>query len=295
MRLRLVMSSILICALVLSQPVMANEAPEQVEFASLDQIDGKPVMLKALWFKARQTPAATIIALHGCGGLYSTRKGHEQDLNARHENMARLLQDNGYNVLMPDSFRPRGVNSICTSNYKTRDITTNNRRLDVHGALQWLQQQPVADANNLGLLGWSNGGSTTLNSLNAAHVSASKDTPYPKAAVAFYPGCQPSLKARPAYQLAAPLLILTGADDDWTPAAPCVSLEKQLANPAFKLHVFADSYHDFDAPNLPVKKRMDVPNGVHPGAGVTTGSNPVAKEIAYKEMLNFFAQQLGKK
>ena len=114
--------------------------------------------------------------------------------------------------------------------------------------------------------------------------------------MAFYPGCQGYLKARPAYRLASPLLILIGAEDDWTPAAPCLSLEKMLSSTTksipIKVSVFADSYHDFDAPDLPIRKRMDVPNGVHPGQGVTTGSNPEARELAYKEMLQFLQQQL---
>lgn len=273
---------------------MAVDAPEKVSFPSLDLQNGQAVQLDAFWFRAggNVATAPTVIALHGCGGLYSTRKGHEQELNARHHNMARLLQENGYHVLMPDSFRPRGVNSICSSAYKNRDISTNNRRLDVQAALQWLGRQATVDAKNIALLGWSNGGSTTLNALNTAHKAAGKDDLYPKAAVAFYPGCQAYLKARPTYRLASPLLILIGAEDDWTPAAPCVSFEKMLVPSPVKVSVFADSYHDFDAPDLPVRKRMDVPNGVHPGQGVTTGSNPAAKELAYKDMLLFLQQQL---
>ncbi|MBC3917502.1 dienelactone hydrolase family protein [Undibacterium sp. CY18W] len=295
--------ALLIGLLLASSMATALDEPEKVSFPSLDQQNGQTVQLDALWFRASSNVAttvttattATVIALHGCGGLYSTRKGHEQELNARHNNMARLLQENGYNVLMPDSFRPRGVNSICSSTYKSRDISTNNRRLDVQAALQWLGRQTTVDTKNIALLGWSNGGSTTLNALNTANKAAGKDDIYPRAAVAFYPGCQGYLKARPAYRLASPLLILIGAEDDWTPAAPCVSFEKMLAPSPVKVRVFADSYHDFDAPDLPLRKRMDVPNGVHPGQGVTTGSNPEAKELAYKEMLLFLKQQLNAK
>ncbi len=284
----------LLISLLACSMAMAGEAPEKISFPSLDIQNGQPVQLDAFWFRAsgNTANAPAIIALHGCGGLYSTRKGHEQELNARHHNMARLLQENGYHVLMPDSFRPRGTNSICSSTYKNRDISTNNRRLDVQAALQWLGRQTNVDAKNIGLLGWSNGGSTTLNALNTAHKAAGKDDLYPKAAVAFYPGCQGYLKARPAYRLSSPLLILIGAEDDWTPAAPCVRFGQMLDPSPVKVSVFADSYHDFDAPDLPVRKRMDVPNGVHPGQGVTTGSNPAAKELAYKEMLLFLQQQL---
>lgn len=47
-----------------------------------------------------------------------------------------------------------------------------------------------------------------------------------------------------------------------------------------------------DAPGLPVRTRRDVPNGAHPGAGVTTGGNPEAREAAYREMLEFLEKTL---
>src|SRR5215468_8148733 len=46
------------------------------------------------------------------------------------------------------------------------------------------------------------------------------------AAVAFYPGCAAGSWLR-AYRAAAPLLILSGELDDWTPAAPCQLLAER--------------------------------------------------------------------
>jgi dienelactone hydrolase len=261
-----------------------------IHFASLDKKDGVPVELTAWWFKAAGPgKRATIIAMHGCGGLYSTKKGHQSEFNARHKNMVQLLQSSGYNVLFVDSFTARGVRSICTSKYGARDITTDNRRLDVQGALLWVAAQPEVNPARIALLGWSNGGSTVLNSIDKQFQN---DTvPHPKAAVAFYPGCARYAK-RKNYAIDMPLLILIGEKDDWTPAEACVEFGKKLKPASVKVNVYADSYHDFDAPDLPIKVRKDVPNGVHPGAGVTTGSNPAAKEAAYKEMLEFLQQKL---
>jgi len=40
--------------------------------------------------------------------------------------------------------------------------------------------------------------------------------------------------------------------------------------------------------------RKDVPNGVRPGEGVTVGSNPAARKMAYAEMLEFLRQRVGR-
>jgi len=36
-----------------------------------------------------------------------------------------------------------------------------------------------------------------------------------------------------------------------------------------------------------------VPNGVKPGQGVTTGSNPAARKQAYAELVEFLRQRIG--
>src|SRR5437763_870706 len=50
----------------------------------------------------------TVIALHGCGGLYVLRGERRGYLLSRNDAMAELLQSNGYAVLFPDSFVARG-------------------------------------------------------------------------------------------------------------------------------------------------------------------------------------------
>jgi dienelactone hydrolase len=266
-------------------------APLQpVEFSSKETVAGADITLTGWWTKtSRSGKHPAVIVLHGCGGLYSTRKGHESELTERHQAMAGLLNQAGYQVLLPDSFTARGVRSLCSSRIKERDITPDVRRQDVLAALHWLAQQPEVDASRIALLGWSNGGATTLDSMDAS--KADSPSPQLKAAVAFYPGCSPYQHAS-RYKLDKPLLILTGASDDWTPAAPCVALASRLQPAPIRTVVYPDSYHDFDAPNQPVHVRKDVPNGTHPGAGVTTGSNPVAREQAYQEMLSFLRQYL---
>lgn len=274
---------------------LPHPGSEQVRFDSTDLKDGIPVALSSWWIKTPHSgKRPAIIALHGCGGLYGTTKTHEERFTARHAAMADLLRDAGYHVLWPDSFTPRGKRSICSEKLKERDLTSANRRGDVQGALKWLAAQPDVDVSRIALLGWSHGGSTVLSSLNTARADAAAHPVQPKAAVAFYPGCSAAAHDRTPYRLAVPLLILMGTNDDWTPPASCVELEQQLktSDVPITLRLYPDSYHDFDAPGLPLRMRHDVPNGVHPGTGVTTGGNPVVRAAAYREMLDFLAQRL---
>lgn len=294
MRLRIFLF-LITCFLAHAHAQTPHPGSERVNFDSADAKNGVPVSLSGWWIKASQSgkhPA--VIALHGCGGLYSTVKTREHLFTARHAAMADLLRDAGYHVLWPDSFTARGKRSICSEKMKERDLRSANRRGDVQGALRWLAAQPDVDASRIALLGWSHGGSTVLASVNSAHTDATASQVQPKAAIAFYPGCTAYAENRIPYRLAVPLLILMGANDDWTPAAPCVALEQQLKarGEPIGLRLYPDSYHDFDTPDLPLRVRHDVPNGVHPGAGVTTGSNPVARAAAYKEMLEFLEREL---
>lgn len=283
----------LLCAAFATTVRAADAPPRAVSFPSLDlRADGTQVPLDALWWTSALPGARpSVVVLHGCGGMYSTRPGHENALNARQLAMAELLHRQGYNVLTVDSFNPRGTRSICTSPYRGREIRPANRRLDALAALRWIGTQAEADPARTALLGWSNGGSSTLDAMNQAHADAAGvGLPAFRAAVAFYPGCGAYLH-RP-YRLQSPLLVLVGASDDWTPAAPCVAWQQALQPAPLTVRVYPDSYHDFDAPATPLRVRKDVPNGAHPGQGVTVGSNPATREAAYQDMLGFLATQL---
>lgn len=289
---------ILLLAFALSGPAVSAEPPhpgaQQVVIHSQGS-DG-PVPLASWWIGARQNGRLpVIIALHGCGGLYGTPGNKQKAFTRRHAAMADLLQDAGYHVLWLDSFSSRGKQSICKEKFSQRDISVADRRADVVAALTWVAARPDVDTARIALLGWSNGGSTVLSSIDASHTGVSTHAVRPAAAVAFYPGC--TAFARDArYRNAAPLLILMGEKDDWTPPDACVALQRKLhtmsASAPVALRLYPDSFHNFDAPGLPVRRRLDVPNGVRPGEGVTSGGNPAAREDAYRELFAFLKKHL---
>ena len=246
---------------------------EHVRFFSRDESQ-----LFGWWMPAaRRGPA--VIALHGCLGLY----GRNGDLNERNRAMADLLRERGFSVLFVDSFTPRGFRELCTIRLVERTVRAVDRRQDVQGALDWLGARPEVDRERIVLLGWSNGGNTVLASLDHGLKVRS--------AVAFYPACRNYVDRKAPYHPSAPLLILIGALDDWTPAAWCMAL-KERTQKDLELRVLPDAHHDFDHPSAPLRVRKDVPGGTRPGQGVTVGSNPVARRDAYAAMFDFLEREL---
>ncbi len=246
--------------------------------ASFNSLDG--TLVTAVVFQPTGVSKGAVIALHGCGGLFATRGARKGLLNARHQAMADLLVAQGYSVVFPDSLTPRGESELCTQKIGSRKIDQTQRRADTLGALAWVAAQSWAHPQHVALLGWSHGGSAVLSATDSTHADVRSVAVRPAVAVAFYPGCSAALKSR--YQSTAPLVLMLGEKDDWTPPGPCIELGKTVAA---EVNVYADSYHDFDNPAGQVQLRADVPNGVNPGQGVHAGPNPAARALAYARLL----------
>lgn len=275
-------------ACLMAASLACGAAPQAVEVPSLDKRDGSPVMQPGFWFPAAgNTPAPAMLLLHGCGGPYA-KAGQ---LSRRMQDYAALLNAEGLHVLVTDSLTPRGERELCTQRTGTRAITQTQRRRDALGALQWLAARPDVDARRLGLLGWSNGGSTVLATLQRDHAEVAAAAVKPAFAAAFYPGCEDALRQR--WKPVAPLLMLLGAADDWTPSAPCEALAAQVSAlpdlPAVQFESYPGAYHDFDG-TAALRLRTEVPNGVNPGKGVHIGGNPAAREASRERLLAFVRQ-----
>ena len=261
--------------------------PQSVVVPSLDAPQAVAAQLPGHWFAADAgSDRPAVVLLHGCGGAYDS-KGR---LGQRFVDYAAMLNAEGWHALVLDSLTPRGEKEVCTQRTGTRHITQAQRRLDALGALQWLATQPGVDRQRLALLGWSNGGSTVLAATNRLHSAVARAVLMPRAAVAFYPGCEAELARR--YASTAPTLLLVGESDDWTPAQPCRDLAA-IAGSGLTLVAYAGAYHGFDS-TAPLRVRRDVPNGVRPGQGVTVGGDTAAREASRREMLEFLRRQLNR-
>ncbi|MBL8348442.1 MAG: dienelactone hydrolase family protein [Rubrivivax sp.] len=296
----------------LTAPAMAQDTPAAVaavpvSVPSLDRVrGGGAVHLPSTWFAATAVspdasasgsvskPAPALVLLHGCGGALERRRDGTSRLGPRYTELAARLNAMGIHVLVTDSLTPRGERELCTQRTGERRVTQLHRRRDALGALAWLAQQPGVDAARLGLLGWSNGGSTVLAATNLVHPEVKRAAVKPSLAVAFYPGCEAELQR--GYEPSATLLMLLGEADDWTPAAPCKALagaaKAALPVPAPVWEAYGGAHHGFDG-TAPVRLRRDVPNGVNPGQGVHVGGQPEARAAARVRLERFLRETWG--
>ena len=195
-------------------------------------------------------PFPALVMLHGCSGLL-TRTG---SIQAKLGFWAEHLRGLGYVTLLVDSFTPRAIDEVCTGRHLLSPV--RDRADDARGALRYLQGRPEVRADRIGLIGWSNGAAATL-SVVFDRGTAERDF---RTAVAFYPSCTRTYPGGPDFRPYAPLYVLVGALDDWTPAAPCMALVERAraAGAPIAIKVYPGAHHSFDAPATPVRYRPEI-------------------------------------
>ncbi len=219
-------------------------------------------------------PFPAVVIMHDCSGLGPRSSGSPM-------RWATELVGRGYVVILPDSFTTRGFPAgVCTDASRARGNVGHFHRVrDAYAALAHIRTLPGVDGARVGVMGGSHGGSTVL-----ATMAAPKSDWGPiaedrrggfAAAVALYPACAiPGLRnSSGAYRPAAPLLILIGDKDDWTPAEPC----RQLADSPYPVRY------------VPTRINMNSPTG----RGATTGGDPEAWADSIREVVAFFGHHLG--
>jgi dienelactone hydrolase len=233
---------------------------------------------------------AAIVFQHGCGG-----PGANGKLSMRHQAAMDWAVAQGMVALHVDSLSPRGEKELCTQKFSERKITQKHRVADAYAGLAYLADHSRVDASRIALWGWSHGGSSVLGAMNS-QTSQVQPRRF-AAAVAFYPGCSAFARATSGYAVSNPTHILIGEADDWTPAPPCVALSEKVtrAGKPLSISLFPGAYHGFDDPNPQAKLRVrvDVPNGVNPGKGVTVGPNSAAREQAMTDVARFLREHLA--
>ncbi len=265
-----------------SSPRTVSNAPEIVQIPA-NGAAGDPISLTAYLLRPPGAgPFPAVVALHGCGGLF----GQRGTLTARHREWGERLAAAGYAVLFPDSFTPRGVSEICTRHGSNGILPERERARDAFTALRWLRTQAFVRADAVGVLGWSNGGSTVLGAVDVHQPAREAATTPWRFAVAFYPGCRTADARRSTWRSDVPLLILIGEADNWTPAAPCLDLArkaKDLGEPV-EIVTYPGAYHDFDAPGMALHEMA----GIRTGSGkAMVGTDPAARAAAIPRAMDF--------
>jgi dienelactone hydrolase len=169
------------------------------------------------------------------------------------------------------------------------------RPKDAYGALWYLQNQPFVRGDRIAAIGWSQGGGVVLLSIPSASLGRPATLPQGdfRAAVAFYPGSCNSERLPAGWTSTIPLLVLQGAEDVWTPLAPCQAFVNGAVGRGarIEMQVYPGAYHSFDAPNL---SRRELPNYVtRAGVVPIIGTDPAARQDAFARVPAFLARYLG--
>lgn len=174
------------------------------------------------------------------------------DWREHHLEYMQMYQDAGFATFELQSFASRNIASTVGSQDQT---TIAALILDAYRALDALAKHPAIDRERIALTGWSLGGGVSLFSGWLPVVEAIAPQNRFAAHLAFYPPCFFNLQATDFTQ--APIHILIGGADDWTPATPCNALVEQLSEKAnIQLTIYDNAHHGFDS-TLPVVENPD--------------------------------------
>ena len=292
-------------ALVNAAGLAASETP--VVIASAVSGEKIPATLRA---PEGPGPFPAVVIVHDCSGLGPRSSGAP----AR---WADELVHQGYAVLMPDSFTPRGFPAgVCSEPYERSRVANGEvRAADAYGALAYLRARPDIDGKHIGIMGGSHGGWTVLAAMYEPALAtnplrAAKENGF-TAAIALYPSCAAryglwhTMRANGArtgpaatyigvYKPIAPVLILIGERDDWTPALPCERLAEAAQGGGYpvSIKVYPGAFHSFDsfAPMHFDALRTNA-NSLS-GHGATTGGDAAAWADAKRQVAVFFGRYL---
>lgn len=237
-------------------------------------------------------PFPAVVVMHDCSGLGPRSSGSPK-------RWAKILLEQGYVVLVPDSFSTRGhAGGVCTNPSPTRnEVSPWRRARDAYTALAHARSLPYVDARRIAVMGGSHGGATTLATI--ADVAGRAAGPRFAAAIAIYPGCHARYGdwipgTAGVYKPLAPLLILIGEKDDWTPAQPCRELAERsrAAGYAVDIKVYPNAHHAFDSngPLRYVEARVNSNSPTRRGA--TTAGDPEAWADSIEQVKAFLGRYL---
>ena len=240
---------------------------------------------------------SAVVVLHDCSGLGPRSSGSPWRWAAE-------LVKRGFVVFLPDSFSSRGhPDGVCTNASSSRNEVNAERRVrDAYAVLAYARTLASVDGRRIGVMGGSHGGTTTLLAMSApisdGDVLAQEKGEGFAAGIALYPGCGARfggwIGRSGTYKTIAPLMILTGEKDDWTPADACVNLVKsaKAAAQPVSIKVYPGAHHSFDSANPVRYNGLRVNPNAPGGRGATTGGDAGAWADSIQEVGAFFAQHL---
>jgi dienelactone hydrolase len=232
----------------------AEEATKlREEIAVPVDYQGRQIQLTG-WFEkpAGAGPFPVVIALHSCSGYTANMYGGALPL------WVPFLQGQDYVTFKLDSFTARGHSEVCATNA----VTPADRAADVLVAATLLAGRRDVRPDRIAVIGWSHGGGTAVYvardhmELRPLRAQLAARVGRIAASIGLYPGCGRPQESPEGSPVIVPLLALSGALDDWTPAARCVALASVPANRLMTLQVYPGAYHAFDIPGMRAQYKL---------------------------------------
>jgi dienelactone hydrolase len=153
----------------------------------------------------------------------------------------------GIGVVITDHLGPRGVRSTAE---QQDAVPTSAFVADLRALRVVLDANPQVDASRIGAAGFSKGGGTLIG-LETRHADPQAARQHPFALlVPVYPPCN-TLPYRPTSH--APMRMLLGAADTYTPPGPCMELAERMRANGSDVQVvsYAGAAHGFDGEGGP--------------------------------------------
>ena len=162
---------------------------------------------------------------------------------AHHLEYMKMYQEQGFATFELNSFKSRGITSTVGSQDQ---VTIAGIILDAYRALERLANHPQIDADRVSITGWSLGGGVALFSGWLPVKNAITTEVRFASHLAFYPPC--FINPEDIEFTQAPIHILSGEVDNWTPAAPCFNLVEKLSEKSnIGITIFPQAHHGFDS------------------------------------------------
>lgn len=190
-------------------------------------------------------PFPAVVLLHGSLGFSALQRSYADALN-----------DHGYVVLSVDSFSARDVVDVVG---RQKAVSIESMVADAFAALRLLKTHPKVDANAIGLMGWSKGGSAALAAGRTVfREMLSGEGGQFSSIAAIYPWC--GARERVMRRDDVPVLFILAGQDDWVSADACADVLAEMATLGLRARVaiYDEAEHGFDAPGT---HRVYLPRG----------------------------------
>lgn len=220
---------------------------------------------------------AAVVMMHGCSGVWSNGKISTEPqpaintLSHIHKRWGQNLAAAGYVGLLVDSFTERALTNECGNGSAGLNEATV-RPKDALAGRAWLVANGHVASDRIALMGWSNGGSAVLATMDQTNEGSAGSKPF-REAFSFYPGCglinefggNASTTDKTTWLPYAPVTIHHAATDPLYTSGQCENRKStaialgasSATGNAVAMTVYASARHSFD--QIDISKALSAP------------------------------------